>query len=259
MAPEESSEGPRWSLRLIDGWQLRHDGVPATVAAREQRVLSALALRGERSRSQLAGMLWPDSDDVRAQGSLRAAVWHLQHLHDGVVDVNGTIRLTTTVRVDLHLLRTLAHQLATDRGPADDGDALGLLSYDDLLPGWNDEWVREERDVLHQLRQHALENLADRLLERHDVDRALMAAMKAVSIDPLRESAWRALIRVHISEGNHVEAVRVYRAFRQILTEELGITVSPQIIDLVRPLQAYASPSSRQSRVVLTDGRSARR
>ena len=113
-----------------------------------------------------------------------------------------------------------------------------MLRRGTLLPGWYDDWALEEREQLHQLRLRALEALADRLLDHGELDAALQAAMGAVQLEPLRESAHRALIRVHLKDGNHVEAVRVYRAFKERLSDELGISVSHQIVDLIRPLQA---------------------
>ncbi|MDD9208244.1 bacterial transcriptional activator domain-containing protein, partial [Georgenia sp. 10Sc9-8] len=74
---------------------------------------------------------------------------------------------------------------------------------------------------------------------------ALEAAMLAVTVDPLRESSQRALIRVHLQQGNTVDAVRTFRAFRRRLAEELGVAVSSQIIDLVRPLRAGGTPARR--------------
>jgi DNA-binding SARP family transcriptional activator len=233
-----SGHGPRWSLRLFDGWQLRCDDAAVVVAYRERRLLSLLALQGERPRSHLAGLLWPDSDESRAHGNLRAAVWRIQHLLVGVLQESpGMMTLAPDVHVDVHELRNLAHRLTADGEPPDTAHALEVLRRGTLLPGWYDDWALEEREQLHQLRLRALENLADRLLEDGQLDGALQAAMGAVSLEPLRESAHRALIRVHLRDGNHVEAVRVYRAFRDRLDDELGISVSPLIVDLVRPLQ----------------------
>ncbi|MFF0086754.1 BTAD domain-containing putative transcriptional regulator [Streptomyces canus] len=43
---------------------------------------------------------------------------------------------------------------------------------------------------------------------------ALEAALANVRIEPLRESAHRAVVAAHLSEGNVIEAVRHYRAYR---------------------------------------------
>src|SRR5690349_21716152 len=209
---------PGCSLRLFGGWRLHLDGVPATVTTRERRVLSLLALQGERSRHDVARTLWPDSDECRAYGNLRAAVWRIQRIRWGILEEDqGNLRLAVKVRVDVHDLRAAAHRLAATgcETPTDGHDELlRLLGGDDLLPAWDDGWVAEERALLHQMRLRALEELTLRLLRDAHVDWALRAAMRAVTIDPLRESAHRALIAVHLADGNHAEAVRVYRDFQ---------------------------------------------
>jgi len=260
---DASTATAAWQLRLLDGWRLAMDEVVSAVGMRERRLLAVLALRGETARSRLAALLWPDAADGRAQGSLRAALWQLQRQHRTVLDqTREVVRLRSSVRVDVHELQDLAARLtgeATMRvrhGPAVPGrechvqaiiasvvepssDAASvLLRYNELLPGWDDDWVEEERAPLHQTRMRAIEGLTDRLLERGDHGAALSAALRAAALDPLRESAHRQLIRVHLAEGNYVEAVRVYDAFRRRLRTEFGVTVSPRIVQLVRPVLA---------------------
>jgi Bacterial transcriptional activator domain. len=57
--------------------------------------------------------------------------------------------------------------------------------------------------------------------------------LAAVSGEPLRESAHRQLIEVHLAEGNRVEALRQYEAYRQLMRDELGLGPSPHIVNLV--------------------------
>jgi DNA-binding SARP family transcriptional activator len=228
---------------LLDGWDLvQHPGGTADVPTRERRLLSFLALRGERPRATVARALWPDSPEHRAQGNLRAAVWHVQHGHEGVLEENGVpLRLSRHVHVDVHELRGLARDLAAGVRTADDtGSVLRLLGHEDLLPGWSEPWVEEERTLLHQSRLRALEQLVEVLLARGDVEGAMDVALRAVAVDPLRESAHRALIRVHLLEGNHVEALRVYRRFSGRLRDELGVTVSPLLDALMRPMLLHS-------------------
>jgi DNA-binding SARP family transcriptional activator len=61
-------------------------------------------------------------------------------------------------------------------------------------------------------------------------------AMTAVDIEPLRESAQRVLIEVHLAEGNFVEAQRVYCAYHRLMAEELGVPPSNALADMMRPV-----------------------
>jgi len=258
MADDASSPpATRPTLQLLGGWQLCLDEAVAIVTTRERRVLSLLALRGERPRVSLARTLWPDSAESRAYGNLRAAVWRIQRLDGGLLQAgHGTLRLAPRVRVDVHRLRAIAHQLTAEARLTAGADApkvldheqlLPIINPDELLPAWDDDWVVDERALLHQLRLRALEDLTAYLLDRADIDGALQAAMRAVTIDPLRESANRALLLVHLADGNHAEAVRVYRSFKRRLSEELRVCVSRQIVGLIQPIHPswQAGPASR--------------
>ncbi len=58
----------------------------------------------------------------------------------------------------------------------------------------------------------------------------------AVRSEPLRDSAHRSVIEVHLAEGNHAEALRQYDGYRRLLADELGLPPSPAIRRLVAPL-----------------------
>ena len=60
--------------------------------------------------------------------------------------------------------------------------------------------------------------------------------LAAVAAEPLRESAHRAVVSVHLEEGNVSEAIRQYRLCRRLLGTELGIEPSERMQVLVRGL-----------------------
>jgi DNA-binding SARP family transcriptional activator len=68
--------------------------------------------------------------------------------------------------------------------------------------------------------------------------------MAAVLGEPLRESAWRALIEANLAEGNVGEAVTRYHEYRQLLNRELGLEPSPAL----RRLMAEADQPERRQR-----------
>jgi DNA-binding SARP family transcriptional activator len=55
----------------------------------------------------------------------------------------------------------------------------------------------------------------------------------SVDIEPLRESAHKAVIQIHLHEGNRIEAIRQFRLYRNLLQHELGIEPSDEILQLV--------------------------
>jgi pentatricopeptide repeat protein len=106
----------------------------------------------------------------------------------------------------------------------------------DLLPGWYDDWVLLERERLAQLRVHALEVVAARLAAAGRHGQAIQAAYAAVQTEPLRESAYRTVIRVHLAEGNVADALRVFERFRILLRDEIGVAPTDRMAQLVRDL-----------------------
>jgi DNA-binding SARP family transcriptional activator len=107
----------------------------------------------------------------------------------------------------------------------DDGLEVGDLARD-LLPAWYDDFVELERERFRQLRLHALEALSRRHLLAARPARALDAALTALAADPLRESAHRAVMEVHLAEGNVAEAMRQFTALKHVLGSQLGIAPS---------------------------------
>lgn len=111
----------------------------------------------------------------------------------------------------------------------------------ELLPGWHDEWLLVARERHRQLSLHALELLCEHLTRIGSYGAAILAGLAAVDREPLRESAHRALIKVHLAEGNVAEAIRRYRQYEAIAARDLG--VGPTI--MMRNLLGEIAPLER--------------
>jgi DNA-binding SARP family transcriptional activator len=223
-------------LMLFDYWRLTNGEHVVDVPPRSQRLLALLALRGRQNRARLAGTLWPDVDEHRARASLRAAVLGVVRRVDRLLDRNnGEVSLSDSVVIDVDEFRRRSTEMLSGRQPAMPPLPLDqpTLTGGELLPGWYDDWVFAERERIHQLRLHVLEALADSLLERGDYAHAVHVALEAVATDPLRESARRSVIRVHLAEGNVAEAIREFDRFRTLLHDELGVEPTEHISALV--------------------------
>jgi DNA-binding SARP family transcriptional activator len=59
-----------------------------------------------------------------------------------------------------------------------------------MPPDWYDDWLQMERERFRQLRLHALETLAERFVALGRHAQAIDAALAAVQVDPLRETAF---------------------------------------------------------------------
>ncbi|MGY1640612.1 BTAD domain-containing putative transcriptional regulator [Geodermatophilus sp. SYSU D00703] len=141
----------------------------------------------------------------------------------------GSLSLAEGVRVDVRELEAWAERVLDPCIPGDDVGLPEDALCGELLPGWYEDWVLLERERLRQLRMHALEALADKLVTLRRYGEATEAAYAAVHAEPLRESAHRVVVRVHLAEGNITEALRAYDSFRTMLADELGISPTWQM------------------------------
>ncbi|GLB66866.1 hypothetical protein AHIS1636_13050 [Arthrobacter mangrovi] len=240
------SEG-RWELQLIGGWQLRRDHVPVKVAMRQQRLVAALALYGRQSRAFLAGLLWPDSSESQAAGSLRESIFLInKHLPGLLGQTADPLDLSRAVSVDVLDVRMRASRLQDH--PGLNRGLLHLVEDADLLPGWYEDWVVAEQERWQRLRLTVLERLARQYLDQGNTEQAMEAARAATMIEPLRESAQRLLMQACLAEGNHAEALRLYQSFRVRLRREFGVAPSAIIADLIGPLLMDDAGSERKVR-----------
>jgi DNA-binding SARP family transcriptional activator len=227
---------PALELHLLEGFDVLRDGVSVPLPIGAQRLIAFVALRGRPVRREYAaGMLWLDASDERAAASLRSTLWRVQRSARGLIaTTEGRLRLEPDVRVDLRIAERIARHVLDGTAP-DDPSEMELLRAD-LLPDWYDEWLLFERERFRQLRLSALEELCDRRTSAGRLGEALELGLLSVAGEPLRESAHRALIRVHLAAGNAVEALRQYGVCRRLLREQLGLEPSQQLTDLIDAL-----------------------
>ena len=93
-----------------------------------------------------------------------------------------------------------------------------------------------EQEYHRNLGLQALETLADELLISGRLGHALQVALTAVSREPLRESAHRTVVRIHVASGNPSEALRQYHFYRSLAHRQLDLDPSAQMELLVDPL-----------------------
>ena len=224
-------------LGLLHGFEVRVGGRPLELPISVQRLVAFLALH-ERplQRLYVAGNLWLDSSEERANASLRTALWRLGRQGGPLVLVNGNqVALAPDVTVDLLEVRRQAQRVLRRETPLlQDFDDLCVAG--ELLPDWYDDWVLIERERFRQLRLHALDTLCEELTAAGRYAAAIEAGHASVAAEPLRESAHRLLVAAYLAEGNPGEAIRQYRFFRDLLRTELGLEPSQQMERLVTRL-----------------------
>lgn len=228
-----SSAGPlEIQLCLLDGFALVNGADRAQLPLGAQRVVTFIALHDRPLlRAYVAGSLWLESTEERAAANLRSALWRVHRIEPRLIDASGSsLRLGRDVSVDLRQTEATARALL--RGDPDVEPDVARLARD-LLPDWYDDWVIFERERFRQLRLRALEAVCERLTLAERLAEALEIGLLCIAGEPLRESAHRAVMRVHLADGNHAEAVRQYRLCERLFSEQLGISPSTRLRELL--------------------------
>jgi len=209
-----------------------------------QRLLVFLALHDRAvTRSAVAGTMWPEVSEARAGLSLRSALSRLDPAtRDAIMIASAGLALEGGVEVDLHDGQTLARRLIAGQPEPDDLslEVIGTLSQD-LLPDWSDDWVVAEAEDWKQLRMNALECLARLLIDENRLGEAASAARAAIRVDPLRESGYVALIKVHLAKGDQSEALRVFDRYGELLSAALGLEPTDHLRGLIASLRTSES------------------
>jgi DNA-binding SARP family transcriptional activator len=247
-----SSGGVRpTTVRLLRGFSLVVDREAVGISWSGQRLTAFLALQDRPlTRSHVAGVLWPDTTDLKASANLRSSLWRVQRTCRHVIEASvQQLALGRHVVVDIREAEMRAYQLLEPGVPCGDTLTTAIRSdlSHDLLPDWyDDDWVIVERERYHQLRLCALEAMCERLTSTGRYGEAVDAGLAAIRAEPLRESAHEVLIKAHLAIGNRCEAIRQYSRCRHLLMSELGLEPSDGLRQLL-PLELISSDSWAES------------
>ncbi|MBC2900334.1 AfsR/SARP family transcriptional regulator [Streptomyces cupreus] len=231
-------------LEILGPFELIRGGRSVAVPAGAQRLLALLAVRGEGiHRRAAAEQLWPECTPLRASANLRSALCQSRKIGPKTVVVSEGHRLALSpcISVDHREACGSARRLLERDDGATPATPVGLdrLVEDlgrPLLPGWGDEWLILDRERWDQMRLYALESLAQHFLALGRFLAAHQAALAATAVDPYRETAHRIAIEVHAAEGNVACAVKHYLDYRRLLQQELRVSPSQRMAELIREL-----------------------
>jgi DNA-binding SARP family transcriptional activator len=219
----------------MGGFGVYRNGSAVTLRPSVKRLVALLGVLDQADRSDVAAQLFADLPPSRAQGNLRTIIWRLSdddpHL---VVEKGGCLHMCAST---IDYQEVSKWSLAVVQRTTEDL-TLPKNAGKHLLPRWDDLWLIEPREHLHLLQVHALEASAERLLLAGRFGEASDCALRAATLDPLRESAVKLLIEVLIREGNVADALARFSRFSQRLRQEVNAEPSLALQALVAPLFA---------------------
>ena len=252
-------------IRLLGPVEIRVDGAPLSVDTRKAVALLAyLAVSGRpQDREHLVDLLWPDYDEERGRATLRRTLSALKSgVGDGWVEVDRTrVNLTDTgVFLDVARLSELETIHPHPEGESCSSCLETLkeivgLHRGDFMQGFSlrdargfEEWQLAQSERIRRELGAAFDRLVDSYVALGRDDEALGIAEKRISLDPLNEPTYRALMRIHARKGKRGAVVDSYRTLVAVLERELGIEPLEETTDLYRALSRGAVPRSTYGR-----------
>lgn len=249
---------PALRIRVLGGFDARYGetSVAALSTGRLQALVTYLLLHGDTSqpRQHLAFQFWPDAPETNARNNLRQLLFHLRlALPDAerFLAISGASvawRRDEAQVIDAHQVEQAwaaalaAEQTGDERALQQRLDDMIAAYHGDLLPACYDDWIRPDRERLHNLALTAYEKLL-RLLEAQQNDEAaLHTAHAMLRLDPLHAQTYLHLLRLHTSLRDPTGARRVYETAVDTFRRELG----------VEPGEALREAFERSQRLALT-------
>lgn len=224
---------------LLGGFDCVVNGESTPLALGAKRLIALLALhRKGTHRAVAAERLWPSSTPNRAAANTRSALWRGKHVGgQPIIEHRGPrLALSPRVVVDVHATWSrIRDPHRTCWQPAERKKIVAALTQE-LLPDWSDGWLIYERERWNHLRIQGLEGIVSELQTQGNHLDALETALEAIALEPIRETAHRLIIELHLAEGNKASALRHYQRYRGLLQRELGVTPSTSMDRLIEPL-----------------------
>ncbi len=226
-------------VSLLGEFSITYNSVPIKDlnTPRLQSLLAHLILHRDapQSRSHIAFLFWPDTNETQARTNLRYLLHQLRHAlpeantyldiiaqtlqwrseSDFSLDLDDFWDALTQGENATYQLDLSSQQEALEKAVA--------LYRGDLLPDCYDDWIMPFREECHQAYLNALERLIALLEEKHAFTSAIYYAQRLLQQDPLHERTYQSLIRLHALNRDRTGALRVYHVCETVLGRELGV------------------------------------
>jgi DNA-binding SARP family transcriptional activator len=244
---------PKLALYLLGPPIIELDGQAVQLGRRKAVALLAyLALTGQpHSRDALATLLWPELDQSGARGQFRRTLSLLNRTlgEEWLAVDRETAQWAPEGEawIDVERLRECLAACAAHGHPSAQActECVPLLTEaidlyrDGFLTGFTlpnapafDEWQFFEGEEVRDQVADALQRLARWHGERGEHEAAIPYARRWLALDPLHEPAQRELMMLYARSGQRAAALRQYAECERVLKEELGVSPSPETVQL---------------------------
>ena len=226
------------------------EDLTAAFPPRLQALLAFLLLHGPGPlpRDQIAFRFWPDVPEKKARNNLRQLLYRLRqalpHAERFLTTEGATVhwRPQAPASVDAHRFET---GLAAATTVSELEEALAHYGGP-LLPGHYDEWILRQRERLQQLYMGGLGRLSAMLEQQGEYEAAMTQLRRLLAVEPLRESSYLRLMRLHARLRDPTGVERVYQACVELLQTELAVAPTPALQRNYQKLVEVAAGDGRR-------------
>lgn len=224
-------------LKLFGAPRIVQDGAALPLAIRKLwMLLAVLAIEGRATRSRLAGLLWAELDEAAARRNLRRELHRLREAGLAALVTGDTSAVELgPCRCDLHGFAQALDDGRLDQALAEYSGP--LLHGIDSGEGELDDWLRAQRDRLHQRWHHAARAQAAALEAAGAPAQALASVLRVLDVDGLQEADYRSAMRLHEQLGEREAALALYERCRRGLGRELGLRPMAQTVALAERIR----------------------
>jgi len=221
---------------------------------RAKALLAYLARHPGRraSRDQLGALFWGSCGDERARINVRQTLMlarkTLSHSTCPCIVSEGDALYLDPDHVEVDVAEF--DELCRERSPGA-LERAGELYRGEFLEGFAlneepyEEWLRAERTNLHERAIEALMSLLRWHEDAGNAEQGVRIARRILSLDPLREAAHRALMRLHADTGDRPLALRQYHSCCEVLDAELGVKPETRTRDLYEEIRQERQAAHR--------------
>lgn len=221
---------------------------------RGRALLAYLAVERDRAhrRDSLGALLWPTADAPHMRQNLRRALYNLRQTLDPPAGQEPLLLVTTQdvqlnpryeYQLDVMLFRRLLEAsqthdhatLATCPACHQRLAEATALYQGDFLSGFSlpqnerfEEWRLFTQEALHVTMLDALTSLARFHTARQEDGPAIAYLQRQIELEPWREEAHCALMRLFAQRGERSAALAQYALCARLLAEELGAPPAPE-------------------------------
>jgi two-component SAPR family response regulator len=243
---DQKLEKPSLAIQCFHEFQVLKDGELLhfkTAKVKELLAFFVTFMNTYIPRDRIIDSLWPNYDSKKAKINLHTSLSYLRKLLSAIGYTN-CIKFSNQCYIlsmdSIHCDLTLINEAVLNMEKVDQSNILHIEKVLKLYSGsymeWNHyEWANEVAQKIENDIIILLEKVIDYYSD-NDLYRALHYLHIQRRLSPYLDRNIERTIHLLIQKGNHVEAMKIYNDYEQLLSEDLGIGPGERLARLYQSL-----------------------